>query len=148
MLPLFAFMHLHCWISSRYARCTMCGHEAHDNGVKPEDGISGPIPKMEGPLECMPRAEMPPIRCKLIKLICVGSQASPRAFSASYVFTNITLVLYVWCIRLQELVGNTWCIEPPCAEIYLEPYVGPGSNICLAMLRPVEVGWFPITCEI
>jgi hypothetical protein len=27
----------------------------------------------------------------------------------------------------------------PCSEIYLEPYVGPGSNICLAMLSLVEV---------
>jgi hypothetical protein len=24
--------------------------------------------------------------------------------------------------------------------IYLQPYVGPGSNICLAMLSSVEVG--------
>ena len=35
----------------------MCGREARDNGVKPEDGVGGPIPKMEGPLECMPRVE-------------------------------------------------------------------------------------------
>jgi hypothetical protein len=28
----------------------------------------------------------------------------------------------------------------PCLEVYLESYVGPGSNICLAMLSPVEVG--------
>ena len=35
----------------------MRGHEAHDNGVKPKDGVGGPIPKMEGLLECMPRVE-------------------------------------------------------------------------------------------
>ena len=35
----------------------MRGREVHDNGVKPEDGVGGPIPKMEGPLECMPRVE-------------------------------------------------------------------------------------------
>ena len=35
----------------------MRGREARDNGVKPEDGVSGPIPKMERPLECMPRVE-------------------------------------------------------------------------------------------
>ena len=57
MLPFFAFMHLHCCISSRYARCTTCGREAHDDGVKPEDDVGGPIPKMEGPLECMPRVK-------------------------------------------------------------------------------------------
>ena len=57
MLPFFAFMHLHCCISSRYARCTTHGCEARDNGVKLEDGVGGPIPKMEGPQECMPRVE-------------------------------------------------------------------------------------------
>ena len=35
----------------------MRGREAHDDGVKPEDGVGGPISKMEGPLECMPRVE-------------------------------------------------------------------------------------------
>ena len=57
MLPFFAFMYLHCWIPSRYARCTTRGREARDNGVEPEDGVGGPILKMEGPLECMPRVE-------------------------------------------------------------------------------------------
>ena len=57
MLPFFAFMHLHCCISSRYARCTTRGREARDNGVEPEDGVGGPIPKMEAPLECVPRVE-------------------------------------------------------------------------------------------
>ena len=57
MLPLFAFMQWHCCISSWYARCTTHGHEACDNGVTPEDGVGGPIPKMEGPLECMPRVK-------------------------------------------------------------------------------------------
>ena len=50
-------MHLYCCISSRYARSTTRGREARDNGVEPEDGFGGPIPKMEGPLECMPRME-------------------------------------------------------------------------------------------
>ena len=53
MLPFFAFMHWHCSISSRYARCTTHGCEARDNGVKPEDGVGGPILKMEGPMEYM-----------------------------------------------------------------------------------------------
>ena len=35
----------------------MHGREARDNGVEPEDGVGGPIPKMEGPLGCMPRVE-------------------------------------------------------------------------------------------
>ena len=50
-------MHLHCCISSRYARCTTCGREARDDGVELEDSVGGPIPKMEGPLECRPRVE-------------------------------------------------------------------------------------------
>ena len=56
MLPFFAFMYLYCCISCRYARCTTRGREARDE-VEPEDGVGGPIPKMEGPLECMPRVE-------------------------------------------------------------------------------------------
>ena len=59
-VTIFAFMHLHCCISSRYTRCIMRGREARDNGVKLEDGVGGPIPKMEGPLECMPRGKMFP----------------------------------------------------------------------------------------
>ena len=35
----------------------MRGREAHDNGVELEDGVGGPIMKMEGPMECMPRVE-------------------------------------------------------------------------------------------
>ena len=31
--------------------------EGRDDGAEPEDGVGGPIPKMEGPLECMPRVE-------------------------------------------------------------------------------------------
>ena len=57
MLPFFAFKHLYCCISSRYTRCTTRGREARDNGVEPEDGVVGPIPKMEGPLECMSRVK-------------------------------------------------------------------------------------------
>ena len=63
MLLVFAFMHLHCCISSSYARCTAHGHEGHDVGVKPEDGVGGKvlkmmfngwIQKMEGLPEYMP----------------------------------------------------------------------------------------------
>ena len=57
MLPFFAFMLCHYCISSRYARCTTRGREARDNGVEPEDGVGGPILKMEGSLKCMPRVE-------------------------------------------------------------------------------------------
>ena len=57
MSPFFTFKHLHCCISSRYAICTARGHEGHYVGVEPEDGVGGPIPTMEGPLECMPRVD-------------------------------------------------------------------------------------------
>ena len=36
-----------------YAPC-----EGRDDGIKPEDGVGGPFPKMEGPLEYMPEQEM------------------------------------------------------------------------------------------
>ena len=29
--------------------------EGRDDGIKPEDGVGGPIPKMEGHLEYMPK---------------------------------------------------------------------------------------------
>ena len=32
--------------------------EGRDNGIEPEDGVGGPFPKMEGPLEYMPEQEM------------------------------------------------------------------------------------------
>ena len=32
--------------------------EGRDDGVEPVDGVGGPIPKMEGPLEYMPEQEM------------------------------------------------------------------------------------------
>ena len=32
--------------------------EGCDDGVKLEDGVGGPIPKREGPLEYMPKQEM------------------------------------------------------------------------------------------
>jgi hypothetical protein len=45
-------------IPFRYARCTVRGHEAHDNfGAKPEDDVGGWIQKMEGPRAFMPERE-------------------------------------------------------------------------------------------
>ena len=41
----------------------MRGHEARDNGVELEDGIGGPILKMKGHQECMPRVEDVPQVC-------------------------------------------------------------------------------------
>ena len=46
--------------------CTVASHlgkldappEGRDDGVEPEDGVGGPIPKMEGPLKYMPEQEM------------------------------------------------------------------------------------------
>ena len=32
--------------------------EGRDDGIEPEDGIGGLIPKMEGPLEYMPEQEI------------------------------------------------------------------------------------------
>ena len=55
--------------------------EGCDDGVEPEDSVSGPIPKMEGPLEYMPEQEMLTKRMSSNKHYpSVGSQASPRVF--------------------------------------------------------------------
>ena len=32
--------------------------EGRDDRIEPEDGVGGPFPKMEGPLEYMPKQEM------------------------------------------------------------------------------------------
>ena len=47
----FIFMHLHLasHLGMLDAPC-----EGRDDGVEPKDGVGGPIPKMEGPLEYMP----------------------------------------------------------------------------------------------
>jgi hypothetical protein len=54
-----------------------------------------------------------------------------------------------YCIKYRS------CLEPLLhiylllvQQIYLESYLCLGSNTCLAMLRPVEVGRFPVTCKI
>ena len=49
LLYFHAFIHLHCCISFRYARCTMHGLEARDDGYEPQDGVGGCILKREGP---------------------------------------------------------------------------------------------------
>ena len=55
MVPFLAFMHLH--LASHL--CILdAPREGHDVGVKLEDGVGGPISKMEGPLEYMPEQEM------------------------------------------------------------------------------------------
>ena len=64
-------------------------------------------------------------------------------------FYKISLESFMFdALGCKNWFGNTWCIELPCPNIYFKPYVGLGSNICLAMLRPVEVRWFPVTREI
>ena len=80
MLPFFAFMHLH--LASHLGTLDEPRGEPNNMMLEPNPKMvfGGPIPKMKGPLECMPRAEMPPRRCKLTKLTCVGFQASPGAF--------------------------------------------------------------------
>ena len=61
-------------------------------------------------------------------------------------FYKISLESFMFdALGYKSWFENTWCIELPCLDIYFKPCIDPGSNICLAMLRPVEVGWFPIT---
>ena len=47
---LLKFMLLHRCISFRYARYTMRGREARDDGTEPQDGVGGRILKREGPV--------------------------------------------------------------------------------------------------
>ena len=51
--------------------------------------------------------------------------------------------LYPLCL-MHYVIGVDWKhllhILSLSRQIYLESFVGPGSNICLALLSPVEVG--------
>ena len=60
MLPFFAFMHLH--LASHLGTLDEPRGEPKDMMLEPNPKMvfGGPIPKMEGPLECMPRVEMFP----------------------------------------------------------------------------------------
>ena len=60
MLPFFAFMYLH--LASYLDTLDEPRGEPKDVMLEPNPKMvfGGPIPKMEGPLECMPRAKMPP----------------------------------------------------------------------------------------
>ena len=49
ILPFFIFMHLH--LASHLGTLD-APHEGRDDGVEPEDGVGGPIPKMEGLSKC------------------------------------------------------------------------------------------------
>ena len=51
-------MHSYICIVASHLGTLDAPREGRDDGVKPEDGVSGPIPKMEGPLEYMPEQEM------------------------------------------------------------------------------------------
>ena len=60
MLPIFAFMHLH--LASHFGTLNEPHRESKDMMLEPNPKMvfGRPIPKMEGPLECMPRVEMFP----------------------------------------------------------------------------------------
>ena len=60
MLPFFTFMHLH--LASHLGTLDEPRGEPKDMMLEPNPKMvfGGPIPKMEGPLECMPRVEMFP----------------------------------------------------------------------------------------
>ena len=53
--PFLIFMYLH--LASHLGTLDE-PREGHDDGVEPKDGVGGPISKMEGPLEYMPKQEM------------------------------------------------------------------------------------------
>ena len=60
MLPFFAFMHLH--LACHLGMLDEPHREPKDVMLEPNSKMvfGGPIPKMEGPLECMTRVEMFP----------------------------------------------------------------------------------------
>ena len=81
MLPFFAFMHLH--LASHLGTLDEPRVEPKDMMLEPNPKMvfGGPIPKMEGPLEYMPKWEMITKRVSSNKhRPSVGSQASPGAF--------------------------------------------------------------------
>ena len=48
---------MHLYLASHL--CTLdAPREGRGDGIEPKDGVGGPIPKMEGPLEYMPEQEM------------------------------------------------------------------------------------------
>ena len=49
MLLFFAFIHMHC---TSHLGTLDAPREGCDVGTKPEDGVDGPIPKMEGLSKC------------------------------------------------------------------------------------------------
>ena len=68
--------------------------EGRDVGVEPKDDVGWTYPKDGRTMQVL-RPEISPRQSKLTELTCVESQARLGAFEATYVFTNITRVLYV-----------------------------------------------------
>ena len=110
--------------------------------------VDGPILKMEGLSKCLDR-RCSPSECHLTNTNLVLDPKQALEHSKPPMFLQIWLESFMY----DALGCKSW-LEPldayifPCPKIYLEPYVGLWSNICLAMLRPIEVGCFPIIGEI
>ena len=62
-------------------------------------------------------------------------KGKPRSFLSLLCFLNIDLSPFMVIVDWNHLLH----ILSLSRQIYLESYVGLGSNICLAMLSPVEV---------
>ena len=75
VLPFFIFMHLH--LASHLGALDE-PRKGHDVGAEPEDGVWRIYPE-DGRTKRVLGPETSPGRCKLTKLTCVGSQASPGA---------------------------------------------------------------------
>ena len=52
------YLHSYTCIVASHLGTLDAPREGRDDGIEPEDGVGGPIPKMEGPLEYMPEQEM------------------------------------------------------------------------------------------
>jgi hypothetical protein len=87
---------------------------------------------------------------------CVDHQ--PSSFERGKPWSILSLLFYksnsyyMSYICIVALSFRSW-VKPllhyfSCPPDYLFTLLGQDRINCLAVLRPVEVGWFPITCEL
>jgi hypothetical protein len=114
--------------------------EGWDVGAKPEDGVWWTNPK-DGRTKQVLGPEMSPRRCKLTELTLCQILAKPQSIISLLCFYKYQIELYMFdALGYRSWMKTLDAYAFPCLEIYLESYVGSGSNTCLAMLRLVEVG--------
>jgi hypothetical protein len=113
--------------------------EGRDVGAKSEGDVWWTHPE-DGRTKQVLRPEMSPRRCNLTKLTLCRILGKPRSILSLLCFYEYQLKFFMF----DALGCRSWTETHDAyiflvQNIYLEPYLGPGSNICLAMLSSVEV---------